>query len=325
MTVAKPVVDVVVVNWNTGSYLRDCLDSLAFTQRSQFQLGRVIVVDNASDDDSLERASDVDLPLQFIRNTWNRGFAAACNQGARKGSGDFVLFLNPDTRVSHDALDRTVSFMVDRANVTVGICGGRVVGDSGADEFSCARFPTLWMVVAKMTGLTLLFPQWIPRQRLDAADLQTSGVVDQVIGAYFFIRRDLFESLAGFDERFFIYLEEVDLAYRSRQLGHLSYFLRDVTIHHTGHVSSDQVRGKRLFYMLRGRSEYAHKHWPRWQAPLLGFLTVAVELPARWVLAALRGRRGDMRQVGEAARRYVHYLAVGRSRTSERSHRWLRR
>lgn len=321
MTMTKPLVDIVIVNWNTGQYLRDCLDALATIHRNHFDLGRVIVVDNASDDGSVERARHVHLPFRSVQNAENRGFAAACNQGAREGDGDFVLFLNPDTRVCNDALDRTVSFMIDPANLAVGICGARVVGESGTDELSCARFPTFWMVVAKMTGLAHLFPQWIPRQRLDAADLQESSVVDQVIGAYFFIRRELFESMGGFDERFFVYLEEVDLAYRCRQLGYLSYFLRDVTVYHIGHVSSDQVRGKRLFYMLRGRSEYAHKHWPRWQAPALGLLTLTVELPVRWLLAALRGRRGDMRYVGEAARRYLHYLALGTTRANERPHR----
>ena len=193
-----------------------------------------------------------------------------------------------------------------------------MVGDAGVEEFSCARFPTLWMLVAKMTGLAHVFPRWIPRQRLDADELPDSGIVDQVIGAYFLIRRQLFESLDGFDERFFVYLEDVDLAYRSRQLGHASYFLGDVTVFHMGRVSSDQVRGKRLFYLLRGRTEYARKHWPRWQAPLLEILTIVVELPVRCLVAAARGRRDEVKDVGEAASRYVRYVASGRS-TSARS------
>ena len=90
-------------------------------------------------------------------------------------------------------------------------------------------------------------------------------------------------SLDGFDERFFVYMEDVDLAYRSRQFGHPSYFLADVTVYHTGNVSSDQARGNRLFYLLRGRTEYARKHWPRWQAPFLGILTIVIELPVRWL------------------------------------------
>ena len=315
---AEPKLDAVIVNWNTGPYLRDCLGAVAAATRSAFELGTVAVVDNGSEDDSLTGLCKLPLSLRVLRNAENRGFAAASNQGAREGDGEFILFLNPDTRVSAEALDRSVAFMTEPANAAIGICGGRMVGDAGVEEFSCARFPTLWMLVAKMTGLAHVFPRWIPRQRLDADDLHGSGIVDQVIGAYFLIRRQLFESLDGFDERFFVYMEDVDLAYRSRQLGHPSYFLADVTVYHTGNVSSDQVRGKRLFYLLRGRTEYARKHWPRWQAPFLGILTIVIELPVRWLIAAVHGQRDELKDVGEAASRYVRYVASGRS-TSARS------
>jgi N-acetylglucosaminyl-diphospho-decaprenol L-rhamnosyltransferase len=309
MNVDKPRLDVVIVNWNTGRYLRECLTALAASSQTQFTPGLVTIVDNGSRDDSLDRLAALPSPLRIVRNTENRGFAAACNQGAREGSAEYVLFLNPDTRVSRDALDRTVAFMHDRANDVIGICGSRVVGESGSEEFSCARFPTLWMVTAKMTGLARIFPQWIPRQRLDPRELQTSRAVDQVIGAYFMIRRGLFAALGGFDERFFVYFEEVDLAYRSRQLGHPSYFLHDATVYHIGGVSSDHVRGTRLFYSLRGRTEYARKHWPRWQAPVLSLLTIAVELPVRWLVAVKRGR-DEPKAVGEAAQRYLRYVTL---------------
>jgi N-acetylglucosaminyl-diphospho-decaprenol L-rhamnosyltransferase len=309
MSVAAPRLDVVIVNWNTGPYLRECLDAVAAASRFAFGLGQVVVVDNASSDRSLADLSELALPLRIVRNAENRGFAAASNQGAREGDGDFILFLNPDTRVSRDALDRTVAFMTDPANAAIGICGGRMVGETGLEEFSCARFPTLWMIMAKMFGLAQVIPQWVPRQRIETGELQGSGIVDQVIGAYFLIRRPLFESLDGFDERFFVYMEDVDLAFRSRQLGHPSFFLADVTVHHMGQVSSDQVRGRRLFYSLRGRTEYAYKHWPRWQPPLLLFLTIAVELPVRWLVAAGRGQRDELKAVGDAASRYIRYAA----------------
>jgi N-acetylglucosaminyl-diphospho-decaprenol L-rhamnosyltransferase len=309
VTVAAPRLDVVVVNWNTGTYLRECLGAVAVASRSAFELGQVVVVDNASSDDSVADLSGLPLPLRILRNAENRGFAAASNQGAAASDGDFILFLNPDTRVSPEALERTVAFMTDPANAAIGICGGRMVGETGVEEFSCARFPTLWMVVAKMFGLTHVIPQWVPRQRLESAELHGSGIVDQVIGAYFLIRRPLFELLDGFDERFFVYMEDVDLAYRSRQLGHPSFFLADVTVRHMGQVSSDQVKGRRLFYLLRGRTQYAYKHWPRWQPPLLVLLTISVELPARWLVAASRGQQDELKAVREAAIRYVRYAA----------------
>lgn len=310
----RPRVDIVIVNWNTGPYLCDCLRSVAAAGRSTFELGTIVVVDNASTDDSLDGVQDLPLPLRVLRNQDNRGFAAASNQGARAGDGDLVLFLNPDTRLLSETLDLSIAFMSDPENSQIGICGGQMLDESGAADISCARFPSLRMFVAMMTGLSNAFPRRFPRQRMAPEESTASGVVDQVIGAYFLIRRPLFEALGGFDERFFVYLEDVDLAYRASRLGHPSYFMADARVHHQGHVSSGQVRGRRLFYLLRSRVKYARKHWPAWQAVLLAILQAAVELPVRAVVAAGRGRREELREIGQAARLYVRYLvaAVGR-------------
>jgi N-acetylglucosaminyl-diphospho-decaprenol L-rhamnosyltransferase len=301
--------DIVIVNWNAGRYLRDCLRSVAGAQRSAFELLKVVVVDNASTDDSLEEIHDIPLPLHILRNAENRGFAAACNQGARAGDADLVLFLNPDTKVFPDTIDVSVSFMADPRNAHIGICGAQMVADDGAREFSCARFPTLTIFVAKMTGLARAFPRF--EQRLPAEEVNQGGVVDQVIGAYFLIRRSLFEALDGFDERFFVYLEEVDLAYRARRLGYASYFLSHVAVYHAERVSSEQVRAQRLFYLLRSRTEYARKHWPAWQVPLLAALILTVELPARAVVASVRRRRDELSEIGKATWLYARY-ALGR-------------
>jgi N-acetylglucosaminyl-diphospho-decaprenol L-rhamnosyltransferase len=304
---ARPRLDVVVVNWNAGEHLRRCLEAVAAAHRSTFELGAVVVVDNDSSDRSLDELDRVQLPLAVLRNSENRGFAAACNQGAREGEADLVLFLNPDTRVFPETLDLTASFMSAPANATIGICGGQMVGDDGPSDFSCARFPTLWMLVAKMIGLARVAPGLVPRQRLTLEETRESGIVDQVIGAYFCIRRRLFEQLGGFDERFFVYLEEVDLAYRARAAGYRSYFLREALVYHAEGVSSNQVLGRRLFYVLRSRTQYARKHWPAWQSALLVALTFAVELPARAAQALLRRRPGELKAVAEATFLYSRY------------------
>jgi N-acetylglucosaminyl-diphospho-decaprenol L-rhamnosyltransferase len=307
-----PTVDVVIVNWNAGGYLRECLVSLGQTTRRRFELGRVVIVDNASVDASLEGIDDLPLPIHIVRNQVNRGFGAASNQGAEGSQADFILLLNPDTRVFADTLDRTVEFMTDEANESIGICGARMVNEDGSDEFSCWRFPTFWMWAAKITGLAYVFPRWIPLQRMTNEEVGGSGDVDQVIGAYNLIRRQLFEDLNGFDERFFVYLEDVDLAFRARQLGYSSYFLAEVPVFHVGRVSSDQIPGRRLFYLLRSRTEYARKHWPRWQAPALAALILTIEFPVRCIVALGRRRSDNVKEIGEAAGRYARYLADGR-------------
>ena len=303
-----PRVDIVIVNWNTGPYLRECLRSVADSTRTQFELAQVVIVDNASRDDSLDGVEGFELPVRVLRNSTNRGFGAACNQGAAACSSELLLLLNPDTRVFPEALDRTVAFMVDPKNASIGICGARMVSDDATEDFSCWRFPTFSIWVGKLTGISYAFPRLIPMQRMTLEEIGGSGVVDQVIGAYNLIRRPLFEALNGFDERFFVYLEDVDLAYRARQLGYSSYFLSDVPIHHVGRVSSEQVRGRRLFYLIQSRTEYARKHWPRWQAAVLAGLMLVVEFPVRGGAALARGRSNEVKDVGEAALLYARYL-----------------
>lgn len=306
--IRRPALDLVIVNWNTGRHLRECLTSVAGAEHQGFVLREVVVVDNGSTDDSLEGLTELPIPLRVLQNAGNRGFAAACNQGAKDGHGDLLLFLNPDTQLFEETLDRSVAFLVDPSNSTVGMCGGQMFNSDGVPELSCSRFPTLWMFAAKMLGFSHAFPRLAPNQRLTPEETTGSRVVDQVIGAYLLVRRSLFEALAGFDERFFVYFEDVDLAYRARKQGYSSYFLKDVRVLHREGVSSNQVRGKRLFYLLRSRTEYARKHWPPWQARLLAALTLALELPGRAFFMAARGQRGGTREVGEAAGLYVRYL-----------------
>ena len=99
-----PSLDVIIVNWNAGPLLRRCLTALTEARSPSFTLARVVVVDNASSDGSLDGLSDLSLPLQIVRNASNRGFGAACNQGAAGSTSDFLLFLNPDVYVTVNAL-----------------------------------------------------------------------------------------------------------------------------------------------------------------------------------------------------------------------------
>jgi GT2 family glycosyltransferase len=125
-------------------------------------------------------------------------------------------------------------------------------------------------------------------------------VVDQVIGAFFCVRRDLFTRLGGFDERYFLYFEEVDLALRARRRGARSYFLKEARVFHAGNVSSNQVRGTRLYHVLRSRLLFAYEHWPRWQAAVLVVLTLSVELAARLARAVWRRDGSDLSAVAAA-------------------------
>lgn len=281
-----PSIDIVVVNCNAGDLLRRCLDSICSAKKDGFELERVVVVDNASSDCSLGPLSGrMGLPLTVIRNKENRGFAAACNQGATGSSADYLLFLNPDTCLAPDSLSPPIRFMENPRNERVGVCGIKLLDESGEITTACARFPSLSIYVSQILGLSRLFPKYFPRHFLLPDELLESRVVDQVIGAFFLIRRFLFERMHGFDERFFVYFEEVDLCLRLKKEGYASYYLSDPSALHVGRVSSRRRADKSLYYSLSSRLKYARKHFGAWETACMFILTFSVEFLSRMVWA----------------------------------------
>ncbi|MFI7007327.1 sugar transferase [Streptomyces sp. NPDC050145] len=296
--------DIVIVNWNTGPYLEECLRSIARADRSVLAVRTVVVVDNASTDGSASGLDVPGLPLKVIANTRNRGFAAACNQGAALCGSDHVLFLNPDTRLFPDTLRIVGEFLHTPTAERFGIVGVRNVDEQGRPGVSCSRFPSLRGFVGMMTGLDLVLPALFPPRHLRPSETVRSGPVDQVIGAFFLVRRSLLDALEGFDERYFLYYEEVDLALRARRRGRPSYFLNDARVFHAENVSTDQIRGKRLGYSLCSRTLFAFRHWPRWRAGLLVALSLTVEPAARFLRAMLHGGP----ELRDTAAGYAYFL-----------------
>lgn len=287
MDLVIPSLDIVIVNWNAGGQLRDCLESIVSVNKKGFELTRVVVVDNASRDGSANGLNDLELPLTVIRNTENRGFAAACNQGAEGSMADYLLFLNPDTRLFSDSLSKPIDFMQRPGHEHIGICGVKVLNESRSMTTSCARFPTLRVMLGQMTRLYWLFPKLLPRHFLTEHECMHSMKVDQVIGAYFLVRRSVFEALHRFDERFFVYFEEVDFSFRAKQKGLASYYLSDVSILHKGGGTTERIKATRLFFLLRSRLIYGFKNYPGSQAIALVLLTFSIELMARIIRSAM--------------------------------------
>jgi len=181
----QPTLDIVIVNWNTGQQIRDCVQSIADAAQFGFILNHVFVVDNASTDGSMGALKSVDVPLTTICNSKNRGFAVACNQGARAGHADYILFLNPDTQLFSNSLHSPIAFMQDKNSQHIGICGIHLVGDDGEPTIAAARFPSLRVLLGKMSGLAKVAPTIFPTHMMGSTELQASQVVDQIIGAYF--------------------------------------------------------------------------------------------------------------------------------------------
>lgn len=268
------MIDIVIVNWNAGGQLYECVDSV-LGQELHF-VSQMIVVDNGSTDGSADAIEC--LPgVEIIRTGNNLGFAAACNRGATVGHAPYLLFLNPDTRLFSNSLSAPLAFMERPENGNVGICGIQLVDEEGRVSRTCARFPTLGRLTAGSLGLDKVPGMRGAANHMADWNHAENRAVDHVMGAFFLMRRDLFERLGGFDERFFVYLEDVDLSLRSRRAGWRSVYLVEARAFHAGGGTSRQVKAHRLFYSLRSRLLYGIKHFPSWQVWVLSGVTCLIE------------------------------------------------
>ena len=283
----ESVVSIIIVNWNAGSQLAEVISTIGKFHHDL--VSSVIIVDNASTDDSLDRVATLqDLPFKplIIRNSENCGFGKACNQGALQATSDYLLFLNPDAALYPNTLPKAMAFMQDTVNAKVGICGVQLLDESGYLSRSCARFPLPLGFALQSVGVDKFFPG--TGHFMTEWDHDQTRVVDQVIGAFFLVRRELFETLKGFDERFFVYFEEVDFSYRARQAGWKSVYLADAQAFHAGGGTSKHIKARRLFYSLRSRLLYAFKHFSWAGAWVVLLTTLLIEPVSRSVLAIAR-------------------------------------
>ncbi|HVV68975.1 MAG TPA: glycosyltransferase family 2 protein [Gammaproteobacteria bacterium] len=282
----QATLDIVIVNWNTKKQLLNCLDSIANTViKDSFILNKIFIVDNASTDNSLDGILQLDLPIFLIKNSENKGFAYGCNQGAKDSTADYLLFLNPDTLLYADSLAKPLAFMQAPENKTIGIVGVQLMDEEGKVARSCARFPKTSTYLMKMLGLERFSHPHFMKEW----DHMDSREVDQIMGAFFLVRKELYNQLQGFDERFFVYLEEVDFSLRAKQRGWTSFYLADAKIFHAGGGSSNQVKAKRLFYSLQSRTLYAFKNFNTLSATTLFLATFLIEPISRCARALLKG------------------------------------
>ncbi len=294
-------IDIIIVNWNSGSLLYECIQSISSAVNDNFQLQRVVVVDNNSNDKSLEAIRDISLPLLILENKGNFGFAKACNQGAKDSNADFLLFLNPDTKLFADSLSIPVQFMIKKENEQIGILGIKQVGENNIANRNCARFPSLLKMAYMSIGLDKVMPKIFKPHFMIEWDHLDSRVVDQVMGSFFMIRRNLFIRLGGYDERFFVYYEDLDLALRAKKIGMKSYYLADTFIFHKVGGTSEQVKALRLFYLLRSKLQYSKKHFSFLGFAIVLALTFFPEAAVRITFPLFKG---DIKSCGEVLSAY---------------------
>jgi N-acetylglucosaminyl-diphospho-decaprenol L-rhamnosyltransferase len=288
-----PKLSIIIVNWNSGNLLSECVRSLSVGSDVNSDSAEIVIVDNASSDNSLDDIKESSR-ITIIRNGTNRGFGAACNQGARYASGDELLFLNPDCQASTASIDACRNILQNDASI--GVASVALMDDSGKVSRSSHRFPTPWHFFFRLSGLSA-FSARIPDGSLRTWPHDSTRFVDHVIGAFYMVRARDFHRLGGFDERFFVYLEDLDLSLRYHKAGMKCIFLATPNAYHKGGGSSDKAKAARLFYSSRSRILYAFKHFSQFAAWLHLIATLVLEPLTRAIDKGIRGRFADIGEI----------------------------
>ncbi|HXF38099.1 MAG TPA: glycosyltransferase family 2 protein [Blastocatellia bacterium] len=266
MSDSQPDVSIVVVSFNTRDCLRECLNTLAA------QAGGVsyetIVVDNASKDGSAEMIEKEFPEAKLIRSDVNLGFAAANNRGFEFARGRYIVLLNSDAFLKPGALPLSVEKM--DANPGVGLAGARLIGRDGEWQPSARMFPSFTNDFLLMSGLSTKYSKSKLFGRVDRtwADPNAAAEVDWVPGAYSIIRREALQKAGCFDERFFLYFEEVDLCRRIKAAGYSLWYWPDIVVVHIGgessktvsHLSMSKSGSQLTLWRMRAELLYYRKH-----------------------------------------------------------------
>ena len=270
---------IIIVNYNVKFFLEQCLYALL---RSTLTSVEIIVVDNNSSDGSIAYLEPIFPGVRFLANKKNAGFARSCNQGFAHASGEYILFLNPDTIVAEDTLSKCVSFLQTTADA--GAVGVRMIDGSGKFLKESKRsFPGPMTSFFKLSGLSALFPRSrvFARYHLGHLSERSNHAVDVLAGAFMMIPAKVLHEAGTFDETFFMYGEDIDLSYRIQQKGYRNYYLAETTIIHFKGESTKRgsLNYVRMFYTAM--SVFAKKHYGGARAGIFNaFIQLAIGMRA---------------------------------------------
>ncbi|GAC1393170.1 MAG: glycosyltransferase family 2 protein [Vulcanimicrobiaceae bacterium] len=274
------VVDVILVNWNDRENLASALDSVFSLPeiRADAEFAQVIVSDNGSSDGSIpflrERYGEL---VHVIKNGRNLGFGAGVNRAISQTASPYLFLLNPDALVSAGALATLVAFMEEHPRCAM--AGPKTLQPDGTIAESCGEFDT-WtgaFLRSSAWGELPWFARYANGAALRAWDYNSERQVDLVIGAAVLLRRSVLDEIGAFDERYFMYHEEVDLAKRIADAGYETWYVPGAQAMHVGEGSSRgrSVQGQKQ----RSRAKYWVKHHGR-----MWYYTLSVALAARYLL-----------------------------------------
>lgn len=222
---------IIIVNYNVKEFLQNLIHSI---EKAASNISHeIIIVDNASDDGSVDFIREKFPFTKLIVNNKNLGFSKGNNIGIAEAQGEYILFLNPDTLVSEDTFTKMIEFF--ETHPDAGLAGCKILNSDGTIQLACRRsFPGPWTSFCKVTGLSSIFPKskLFARYNLTYLDENKTYEVDAVSGSFMMIKKEIYQKIGGFDEQFFMYGEDLDLCYRVQKAGYKVYYVHDSQIIH---------------------------------------------------------------------------------------------
>lgn len=255
---------IIILNFNKADLTKDCLASIYTQYESQFIKNQVelIIVDNHSEDNSVRVIKENIKKEKYkniylFKNDQNRGFGAGNNLGAKHAQGEYLLFLNNDTRVLDTGLWKMVEYFDTHKSIS--ILGGQLRNTDNSLQASVGSFYNLPKVLFLLLGF----------QRFGFVDKSPKTIqkVDWVKGGLMLVKKDIFTKLLGFDEKIFIYTEDMEFCYRAWKQGYQTYFYPEVFVMHTEHGSTNRTFA--IVHIYEGLIYFYKKHKPTWQLFLL--------------------------------------------------------
>ena len=247
-------VSVILLTRNTRQQTREAIESVLSSADSLTK--EILVIDNASTDDTPQVLPKLFPQIRYSRMERNLGFARGVNFAAREAQGDFLLLLNSDARLASDALSLALDWM--RAHPRCGIAGGQLYHPDGRKQNSIANFPTL---ATELLNTFLLRRLWPGRYPGKEQEFHEPMEVESVIGAFFLIRRSVWDQLGGLDERYFFFIEETDFCLRARQAGFATTHLPQVHVWHGQGQTAKQTLAAARIEFWKSRYAFFTRHY----------------------------------------------------------------
>lgn len=230
---------IVIVNYKTKDLLFRCLTSIFKSQLKDIEI-EVIVVDNASEDETVLLLKNNFKQVHLIENKENFGFARANNQAIRIAKGNYILLLNPDTEIFPDTLSIMFKFMEEHPDVGVSTCYVKLKRNGLLDDACHRGFPTPWNAFCHFSGISKLFPRsrLLNGYHLGYCNLDRVHEIDSCVGAFMLIRNEVGSAVGWLDEDYYWYGEDLDFCYKVKQRGWKTMFVPDTKIIHWKGASS---------------------------------------------------------------------------------------